>query len=122
MMLLEQILAQWWHPVASSDALDLLHRVMHRVLYRHIVMAIKTAGKVGVFLYFCFVDCRPGSLWGNTEQVFARWRHPGASSVALDLLHWVMLLALLQCPSTAIKMACDRGGTFVCCSHLFCLL
>ena len=27
-MLLEQVLAQWWHPVASSEALDLFHRTI----------------------------------------------------------------------------------------------
>ena len=46
-MLLERVLAQWWHPVASGEALDLLHWVMHAVLYRRSAMAIKTASKVG---------------------------------------------------------------------------
>ncbi len=44
-MLLEQVLAQWWHPVASREALDLLHWAMCTVLYRRIAMAIKTATK-----------------------------------------------------------------------------
>jgi hypothetical protein len=43
------ILAQWWHPVSSSKALDLLHQAMHTLTYRCIVMAINTASKVGVF-------------------------------------------------------------------------
>jgi hypothetical protein len=46
------ILAQWPHPVASSEALYLLHQAMHAVTYRRIAMAIKTASFVGVF-----VDC-----------------------------------------------------------------
>ena len=41
-MLSEQVLARWWHPVASSEAMDLLHLLMHVVLYRRIVMAIDT--------------------------------------------------------------------------------
>ncbi len=42
-MLLDIILARWWRPVASSEALDLLHQAMHAVLYQLIAMAIKTA-------------------------------------------------------------------------------
>jgi hypothetical protein len=42
-VLLDIILAQWWHPVASSEALDLLHRAMHTVTYPRIAMAIKMA-------------------------------------------------------------------------------
>jgi hypothetical protein len=49
------ILAQWWHPVAYSEALDLLHWAMQVVTYRCITMAIKIATKVGVFLHRCFV-------------------------------------------------------------------
>jgi hypothetical protein len=36
-----QVLARWWHPVASSKALDVLHRVMCPASYRCITMAIK---------------------------------------------------------------------------------
>jgi hypothetical protein len=42
-MLLDIILAQWQHPVASPEALDLLHWAMRAVMYRRIAMAIKTA-------------------------------------------------------------------------------
>jgi hypothetical protein len=35
-----QALAQQWHPVASSEALDVLHRAMHPTSYRCIAMAI----------------------------------------------------------------------------------
>jgi hypothetical protein len=52
-MLLEKVLAQWWHPVASSEALDLLQWAMRTVLYRRIVMAIETASKVGVLFDCC---------------------------------------------------------------------
>ncbi len=75
-------------------------------------MAINMASKVGVLFDCCFVDCRPGGRWGNTEQVVARWRLPGASSVALKLLHRAIPCALLQHVHMAIGMACN-GGTFV---------
>jgi hypothetical protein len=88
-LLLAAILAQWRLPVASSEALDLLHRVMHAVTYRRIAMAIKMASKVGVFLHCCFVCCCPVGRWGNTEQVVACWQRPEASNVALDMLHQV---------------------------------
>jgi hypothetical protein len=34
-----QALARWRHPVASSEALDVLHRAMRPASYRCIVMA-----------------------------------------------------------------------------------
>jgi hypothetical protein len=52
-MLLDIILAQWWRPVAFSEALDLLHWVMRTVMYPRINMAIKTASNVGVFFHPC---------------------------------------------------------------------
>ena len=81
-------------------------------MYRRIAMATKTASKVGVLFDCHFVDCCPGGRRGNTERVVAQWQLPGASSVALDLLHRAMSCALLQRARMAIKMAC-YGGTFV---------
>ena len=46
-----QILAQWWRPVASRVALDLLYWAMRSSLYHLIRMAIGMASKVGAF--FC---------------------------------------------------------------------
>ena len=65
-MLLGIILAQWQRPVASSEALDLLHRAMHAVAYRRIAMAIKTATFLGVIVDCCLFACCPGSRWGDT--------------------------------------------------------
>jgi hypothetical protein len=65
-MLSDIILAQWWRPVASSEALDLLHWVMHAVTYRRIAMAIKMANFLGVFVDCCTFACCPGSRWGDT--------------------------------------------------------
>ncbi len=112
-MLSDMILAWWRRPVSSSEALDLLHWAMRAVMYRRIAMAIKTGTFLGVFVDCCLFACCPGSRWGNTEQVVTRWWLPGASSVALDLLHRVMPRSLLQRIRMAIEMACD-GGTFVC--------
>ena len=89
-MLSDIILAQWQHPVASSEALDLLHRGMCTGTYQRIAMAIKTASFVGVFVDCCLYVCCPGGRWGNTERVVARCQCPVASSEALDLLHWAM--------------------------------
>ncbi len=86
-MLSDIILAQWWCPVASSKALDLLHWVMRVVMYRCIAMAIKTASFVGVFVDCCLFTCCPGGCWGDTEWVVAQCQHPVASGVALDMLH-----------------------------------
>ena len=36
-----QALAQWRHPVASSEALDVLHGAMHPASHRHIRMVVE---------------------------------------------------------------------------------
>jgi hypothetical protein len=86
-MLSDIILARWQRPVASREALDLLHWAMHAVTCRHIAMAIKTASKVGVFIDCCLIACCPGGHRDNKEQVVARWQRPVASKVALDMPH-----------------------------------
>jgi hypothetical protein len=91
------ILAQWWRPVASSKALDLLHWAMCAVLYQRTVAAINMATFLGVFVDCCLVACCFGGRWGDTERVVARWQCPVASEVALDMLHWVMPSVLLRC-------------------------
>jgi hypothetical protein len=53
-MLLEQILAQWWHPVAPKKAVNLLHRAMHAVSHR-----------VGAFVQRCFVFLLPWQPLGE---------------------------------------------------------
>jgi hypothetical protein len=105
----EWVLARWWHPVASSEALDLLYRAMCAVSYCRIAMAIKTASKVGVLFDCHFVDCRPGSRWGNTEWVVARWRLPGVSSVGMvqanaeKLLNRNKIKSFNQCPKLSSR-------------------
>jgi hypothetical protein len=112
-MLLGIILAQLRGPVASSEALDLLHQAMCTVTYRRIAMAIKMASFVGVFVDCCLFACCPVGHWGNMEQGVAQWRHPVASGVALDMPHWEMLSVLLRRTAVAIKTA-NRLGAFVC--------
>ncbi len=68
-MLSDIILARWQCPVAFSEALDLLHQAMHAVTYQRIAMAIKTASKVGLFVYRFLFACCPGGRHANTEQV-----------------------------------------------------
>jgi hypothetical protein len=85
---------------------------MHAVTYLRIAMAIKMATFLGVIVDCCLFACCPGSCWGNTERVVTQWWLPGASSVALYLLHWAMPRSLLQRIRMAIKMA-RNGGTFV---------
>jgi hypothetical protein len=48
-VILERMLAQWWHLVAFMKAMNLLHQVMHAVYYHRIAMAIKLPRKVGTF-------------------------------------------------------------------------
>jgi hypothetical protein len=44
-----RILAQWWHPVASKVALDMLHWAMHLASHRCIIVAIEIASELGAF-------------------------------------------------------------------------
>ena len=44
-----QALNQWWHPVASSEALDVLHRAMHPASYRCIAMATEIVADLPAF-------------------------------------------------------------------------
>ncbi len=81
-MLLDIILTRWRNPMASSEALDLLHQAMHVVEYRRIAMAIKTASFVGVFVDCYLFACCPGGRSGDTERAVARWRRQVASGVA----------------------------------------
>ncbi len=104
-MLLGIILAQWQRPVASSEALDLLHQAMRTVTYRRIAMAIEMASFAGVFVDCCLSACCPGGRWGNTEQVVAQCRHPVASGVAVDMPHRAMPSVLLRRTAVAIKTA-----------------
>ncbi len=70
-MLSGVILAQWQCPVASIEALDLLHWAMRAVTYQRIAIAIKMAIFARVFVDCCLYACCPGVRWGNTEQVVA---------------------------------------------------
>jgi hypothetical protein len=110
-MLSDIILAQWRrHPVASCEALDLLHQAMCVVTYRPIAMAIKMATYLGVFVDCCLFACCPGGRWGNTERVVARCWHPADSGVALDMPHWAMPSVLLRRTAVAIKTAGGQGA------------
>jgi hypothetical protein len=53
-VLTAQALAQWRHPVASSEALDVLHWAMCSASYRRICMAIEIASNLPTF--FVVVD------------------------------------------------------------------
>jgi hypothetical protein len=44
-----QALARWQHPVASSEALDVLHWAMHPGLHRPIPMVIEVASDLPAF-------------------------------------------------------------------------
>jgi len=62
--------------------------------------------------HYCWVDCRPGGRWGDTERVLARWQRPVASSKALVMLHWEMCSVSHRRTTMAIEIA-HNGGAFV---------
>ena len=51
----------------------------------------------------------------QSEQVFPQWRHPVASSEALDFLHWAMHAVLYRRIAMAIEMASKVGVLIHCC-------
>jgi hypothetical protein len=112
-ILLDIILARWRRPVASIEALDLLHREMRAVTYRRIAMAIEMAIFERVFVDCCLYACCPGGRWGDTERVVARCRRPVASVVALDTSHRAMPSVSLRRIRKAFKIGRD-GGAFRC--------
>jgi hypothetical protein len=62
----------------------------------------------------CFFEIiNHGGRRGDTAQALARWRHPVASSEALDVLHRAMRLASYCCIAMAIKIAIDSSAFFV---------
>jgi hypothetical protein len=60
---------------------------------------------------FEFVD--HGGHWGDTAQALARWRHPVASSKALDVLHRAMCPASYRCIAMAIEIVVNLPAFFV---------
>ena len=62
-------------------------------------------------VFFEIID--HGGRRGNTAQALARWRHPVASSEALDVLHRAMHLASYRCIAMAIEIASDLPAFFV---------
>jgi hypothetical protein len=74
----------------------------------------------GYIIHRCFVCCHPGGRQGDTERVVARWWHPVASGVALDMLHQVMPHLAIQRLTMAIEMAGNRGA-FIRRRRLYCL-
>jgi hypothetical protein len=55
----ERVVAQWRRPVASSEALVMLHQAMHSVLHWRTTMAIKMAldTEVHLFAAAVYFDC-----------------------------------------------------------------
>jgi len=58
-----------------------------------------------------FVD--HGGRRGNTSQALARWRHPVASSEALDVLYRAMRPESYRCIAMAIEITSDLPAFFV---------
>jgi hypothetical protein len=54
-----------------------------------------------------------GIRWGNTGRLIARWRHPVASRVSLDLPYWAMCSAPYHLIRMAIGMASKVDAFFL---------
>jgi hypothetical protein len=54
-----------------------------------------------------------GGRRGDTAQALARWRHPVASSEAMDMLYRAMCPALYRCIAMAIEIDIDSPTFFV---------
>jgi hypothetical protein len=58
---------------------------------------------------------------GNTGRILARWQHPVASRVALDLPYWAMGSAPYRLIRMAIKMARKAGPFFSVVDFMSCI-
>ncbi len=85
---------------------------MRAVAYRRIAMAIGMASKVGVFFIVIVLYVTPAAAGAIHSEYLPNGEYPVASTKALNLLHWVMHLALPRRIRRAIKMA-SKGGAFV---------
>ena len=54
-----------------------------------------------------------GGRRGDAMRALAQWRHPVASTEALDVLHWVMHPALYRCIAMAIEIGNNFPSFFV---------
>jgi hypothetical protein len=70
-------------------------------------------------LYFVSVLCvlfefvNHGGRRGNTAQALNQWRHPVASSEALDVLHWAIHPSSYCLICMATKIASDLTAFFI---------
>jgi hypothetical protein len=60
-----------------------------------------------------------GGRRGNTAQALVRWRHPVASSEALDVLHWAMHHSSYCLIRMATDIASNLPAFFVIVNYLF---
>jgi hypothetical protein len=64
-------------------------------------------------LYVLFEIVNHGGRRGNTSQALSRWRHPVASSEALNVLHRAMRPASYRCIAMAIEIASNLSAFFL---------
>jgi hypothetical protein len=62
---------------------------------------------------FGFFDHGPWRPPGDTNQALARWRHPLASSEAVDMIHWSTRSVSYRYIAMAIDIAIDSPAFFV---------
>jgi len=107
-------LAQWQHPVGSSDAQDVLHRAMCPTLHRHIrMMAIKIVSDSPAF----FVDVVDLLFAHNVSLRPCYGQHklkPSYFIVVIDL--FICLWPLLS-TMDAVWATIFTGGRAICRKH-----
>ena len=72
----------------------------------------------GYIIHRCFVCCRPGGRWGNTEQVVAQWQRPVASGVALDMRIGQCRMYHFNASPWPSKWPATEGHLFVAATYL----
>jgi hypothetical protein len=72
------------------------------------MLASKSDFTMPQLIFYAKIDDH-GVRRGNTGRVLARWRHPVASRVALDLLYWDMRPAPYHLICMAIEMTSKVG-------------
>ena len=85
-----QALAQWQHPVAPSEALDVLYRAMRPLLYRCVRMAIEIASNLPAFLVL-LIHCCPLTWLNNTVAININLIRDAELFINMLVVYWYCL-------------------------------
>ncbi len=110
-----QALAQWRHPVASIEALDVLHWAMCPTLHRHNPMAIDIANDFPAFV--CIVDCVVAHNCSQRPCYGHNNIKPSYIIIPIVLMNLFVYYGCLRLMINAVSATVFDGGQAICGKH-----